>query len=198
MRTLVPCFALIAAALALPARATAVELQIGHAVIQRVLAQQVFTDEGRKYVRANRGSRCSYAYLESPEVGGDNGQLRIRARFSGRSGFDVFGRCVSLGDSFTAVIHATPYYKDGAVWLKSVDVQSEGKDGVYIRRVRQALAASLSSQFSYRVVDDARRMLEQTPAQASWKQQMIRFDVSGIRVTADAVVADVEFTLAVR
>jgi hypothetical protein len=176
----------------------AVELQISHLVIQRVLAQQVFTDEGRKYVRANRASRCSFAYLEQPEVGAENGRLRIRARFTGRAGVDLFGRCMSLGDSFVAVIRATPYYKDGAVWLKAVEVSSEDRDGLYVRRVRAEMARSLSTQFSYRVADEARRILEQPATGAMWKQQMMSFDVRDIRVTQDAVVANVEFTLAVR
>jgi hypothetical protein len=176
----------------------AVELRIAYAVVQRVLAQQVFTDDGRKYVRANRTSKCSYAYLEHPEVAADNGRLRIRARFSGRSGIDVMGRCISLGDSFTAVIRATPYYRDGAVWLKGVDVVSADRDGFYVRGVRAQMASSLSSQFSYRVADDARRMLEQPAAGAQWKQQVVNFNVTDIRVTPDAIVAVVDFTVAVQ
>lgn len=177
---------------------SAVELRIAYAVVQRVLAQQVFTDEGRKYVRANRASKCSYAYLEHPEVSPENGRLRIRARFSGRSGLDVFGRCVSLGDSFTAVIRATPYYRDGAVWLRAVDVASEDRDGFYVRGVRAQMASSLASQFSYRVAEDARRMLEQPAAGASWKQQLVSFNVNDIRVMPDAIVAVVDFAVAVQ
>ena len=149
-------------------------------------------------MRASRASKCSFAYLEHPEVGAENGRLRIRARFSGRSGLDVFGRCISLGDSFTAIIRATPYYRGGSVWLKSIDVASEDRDGLYVRRVRAEMARSLATQFNYRVLDDARRMLEQTVNGALWKQQMVSFDVSDIRVTPDAVVAVVEFKLEVR
>src|SRR5947209_3611119 len=134
---------------------SAAELQIAHGVIQRVLAEQVFTDEGRRYVRASRGSKCSFAYLEHPEVGAENGRLRIRAHFTGRSGVDLFGRYISLGDSFTVIIRATPYYRDGSVWLRAVDIASEDRDGMYVRRVRAEMARSLATQFSYRVLDDA-------------------------------------------
>ena len=44
--------------------------------------------------------------------------------------------------------------------LKDVRVESINKDGVYIRMVRSALAYSLGNEFQYRVLDDARQMLE--------------------------------------
>jgi hypothetical protein len=176
----------------------AVELQIAYAVVQRVLAQQVFTDDGRKYVRANRAAKCSYAYLEHPEVGAENGRLRIRARFTGRSGLDLFGRCFSMGDSFTAIIRAMPYFRDGRVWLKDVEVGSEDRDSFYVRNVRIQMARSLATQFSYAVAEDARRILEQSPNGAVWKQQVVSFNVTGLRVTPEAIVASLDFTLAVR
>ena len=118
--------------------ASAAEIRIQHSVIKKILAEQVFTDEGRKYVKANRAAKCSYAYLENPDISSANGQLRIRARFTGRSAGDWFGRCIGLGDSFTAVIYATPYYAHGSIRLKDVRVDSEDADGFYIRRVRRS------------------------------------------------------------
>src|SRR4051812_24450134 len=108
-----------------------VQLQIQHSVIKKILNEQVFTDDGRKYVKANRLARCSYAYLEDPDIGEDHGRLKIRARFSGRSGRNFFGQCIGLGDSFRLAIFATPYYRDGSVYLKDVAVASEDKDGIY-------------------------------------------------------------------
>jgi hypothetical protein len=177
---------------------SAVELRIQHSVIQKVLAQQLFTDEGRKYVRANRAAKCTYAYLENPDVSADNGRLKIRARFSGRSAKDFFGRCIGLGDSFIVAITATPYYRDGVIALKDVRVQSEGKDGMYIRRVRAALAQSLASDFSYPVIDDARRILEEKRDKAPYVQQLVSFNVSNLRVTEEALIVTLDFTLAVK
>ena len=73
---------------------------------------------------------------------------------------NIFGRCVGLGDSFDVQIVSTPYYHDGVIALKDVRVESINKDGVYIRMVRVALAYSLANEFQYRVMDDAKRMLE--------------------------------------
>ena len=163
-----------------------------------MLAEQVFTDDGRKYLKANRAETCDYAYLEHPDIDAHNGQLRIRAKFTGRSGRGIFGRCISLGDSFTAVIYATPYYEDGSIRLRDVRVDSADADGFYIRHVRSSLAYSLPRQFSYRIYEEAKRMLEEVRAGAPWKQSMVSFGVPQIRVTDTAIVLVLDFILDVK
>jgi len=178
--------------------ANAVELRIHHSVIKKILAEQVFTDDGRKYVKANRAAKCTYAYLENPEIGEEKGRLKIRARFSGRSARDFFGRCLGLGDSFLVAITAVPYYDNGLIRLKDVNVVSEDKDGIYIRRVRAALTENLSTQFSYGVMLDAKKILEEQRDKAAYRQQLVSFTVSQIRVTGDALVLTMDFVLDVQ
>jgi len=174
------------------------ELHIEYSAIGKVLAQQVFTQEGRKYVRGDKKQRCNFAYLEHPEVSGSNGRLGIRARFTGRSARNILGRCVGLGDSFDAQISGTPYYHDGVISLKDVRVESINKDGVYIRMVRVALAYSLANEFQYRVMEDVKRMLEAPRDPLPISQELRSFQVSEIRVTGEALVLTLDFVLAVK
>jgi len=188
---------LLALLLALPASA-AVQLQIQHSVIKKILAEQVFTDDGRKYVKASRAAKCTYAYLENPGIDSLNGKLRIRARFSGRSATSFFGQCIGLGDSFAAAITATPYYRDGAIYFKDVEVRSEDRDSFYIRKVRAAIAQTITQQFAYRVIDDAKKILEERRDKSPFIQEMKTFSVSQIKVTDAAVVLTLDFTLIVK
>ena len=181
----------------MPASAT-VEIQIDHSVVRKLLEQASFTDDGRMYVRANKAARCSYAYLENPEIGADHNRLKIRARFTGRSARDFFGRCVGLGDSFIAVITATPYYADGLLRLRDVTVRSEGADGFYIRRARAAMAEEIPKKFAYHLYDDAKRTLEEPREKAVYRQQLERFNVVGIRVTNEAIVLVLDLVLTVK
>jgi hypothetical protein len=178
--------------------ALCIELQIQHAVIQKILADTIFTDEGRKYLQANRAAKCTYAYLENPQISAEQNRVKIRARFSGRTARDFFGRCIGLGDSFVVVIRATPYYHDGLIGFKDVAVDSDGKDGLYIRRVRAAMAASLSTEFAYDVLSDAKKILEESRKGAPYRQELSRFTVTGIRVNDQAIIVSVDFTLAIK
>lgn len=189
--------ALLLAACAVP-YARAVELHLHFGALERMLAEQVFTQEGRRYVRGNAGARCNFAYLESPHVTGEAGKLRIRARFTGRSALNMLGQCVGLGDAFDVVIDARPQYKTGAIRLADVTASSGGKNGFYIRRVCSALSGSLARDFAYPIESEARRLLEDSTAQPGYRREMRRFDVPQIRVSADALVLVLDFELAVK
>jgi hypothetical protein len=174
------------------------ELQIQYTALSKILAQQVFTQDGRKYVRGDKDQRCNFAYLEHPEISGNNGHLWIRARFTGRSARNFLGRCVGLGDSFDLQIFASPYYHDNVIGFKNVRVESVNKDGIYIRLVRNALAMSLANDFKYRLFDDAKHMLETKQEPLPITQELQSFQVRDIRVTGDALVLNLDFTLTVK
>lgn len=189
---------LILCCLVLQGSAAGAELAIHFTAIQKILAQLVFTQDGRKYLRGAPTARCNYAYLENPQVGGDGGMLKMTARFSGRSALDVFGKCIGLGDSFEASITAMPYYQDGVLRLKNVKVVGKGRDGYYIRRVCAALADSLRTQFQYRLLDSAKLILERKQDGTAYSQEVVRFQVPSVQVTSDAVVLTLDFMLAVK
>ena len=178
--------------------ASAMELHIQFGALERMLTEQVFTQEGRRYVHGSKAAKCNFAYLEKPQVRGDNGLLRIKARFTGRSALNVVGQCVGLGDAFDVVVTAIPIFREGALGLQQVKVTSEGKTGYYIRRVCEAMQASLTRDFKYPLEEQARRMLEDPSAQPGYKREVRKLSVPDIRVSSDALVLQVDFELTVK
>jgi len=173
------------------------DLRIQFSALQRLLAEQMFTTEGRRYVKGTRETRCSYGYLERPQVDATpDGRLRVRARFSGRSALDVFGHCIGFGDDFDVAITATPYYKDGAVRFKDVRVEP-ASSGLYAGRVSRALSQSLADQFAYPAAQEARRALETSPPSPGYRRELRRFDVTRLSVLPDALVLTLDFELAI-
>jgi hypothetical protein len=175
--------------------ARAAELQVQYAAIQRILAQEVFTQDGRRYVSGTPAEKCSFAYLEHPKLSGNNGKLILKAHFTGVSALDILGRCIGLGDSVDVYITALPYYHDNAIALKDVRAESLG---YYIRWVWAALADSLRKQFEYRVAADAKRILEQKREQSPYRQELLNFDVPQIRAAPDSLIVTLDFTLVVK
>ena len=174
----------------------AAEIELRFDALERIISEQVFTQDGRKYVRGTPATKCQFAYLEKPRIGADNGLLRVSARFSGRTALDLFGGCIGLGDSFDLSIAATPVVRNGAMGFKDVKV-STTKDSYYIRRVRTALTQSFSKDVKIEVKDQARKILEQTREGATYKAEMASFDLTEVRVKPDALVLVVEFRLVV-
>jgi len=180
-------------AAAVPIFAADIELRFD--TLDRIIAAQVFTQDGRKYVRGTPATKCQFAYLEAPHLGADNGLLRVNARFSGRTAFDLLGGCIGLGDSFDLTITAAPVVRNGAIGFKDVKVATT-KDSYYIRRVREALTQSFGKDLKIDVKDQARKILEQGET-ASYKAEMGSFNLTEVRVTADALVLVVDFRLVV-
>jgi hypothetical protein len=180
------------------ATAHAVDLQIQFGALERMLGEQVFTQDGRKYVYGTATTKCNFAYLEKPRVQGAGGKLVIRARFTGRSALNMFGQCVGLGDAFTVALTAAPIYKDGAIGLTNVTAASEDHTGYYVRRVCTALAASLGHDFKYPIAAAAKAALEDSSAQPGYKRELRNFQITGIRVTDGALVLTMDFELTVK
>jgi hypothetical protein len=181
--------------LALPGFAA--ELEVRYGAIERMIAEQLFTQDGRHYMRGGRSTKCQFAYLEAPHIDNDGGRLRIAARFSGRTALDLFSRCVGVGDSFDLVLTAAPIVRNGAIALKDLHI-STMRDSYYIRRVRTALLRSFSRDFKIEIRDQARHLLEQTRDGSPYKQELADFDLGEVHVTPEALVLVVEFRLVVK
>ena len=54
--------------------AAAVELHIQFGALERMLTEQVFSQEGRRYVHGSKTQKCNFAYLEKPQVRGEGGR----------------------------------------------------------------------------------------------------------------------------
>jgi hypothetical protein len=178
--------------------ASAVDLRLQFGALERMLTDQVFTQDGRRYVHGSKTTKCDFAYLEKPQIRGEDGKLRITARFTGRKALNVIGQCVGLGDAFDVVITAVPQYKSGNIGLQEVKASSPGKSGYYIRKVCEAMQSTLARDFHYPLDADAHRILEDPGARPGYKRELKNFKVPEVRVTADALVLTLDFELTVK
>jgi hypothetical protein len=181
-----------------PLRGRAVELHLQYGALERMVAEAVFTQDGRRYVYHDKSNKCSFAYLEKPQIQGSAGRLRIRAKFTGRSALNVIGQCVGLGGAFPVVVTATPEYRAGNIVLTNVTAATEGQTGIYIRRVCALLGASLQRDFKYPLAAEAKRILEDSSGQPGYRRELRDFQAPAIRVTDDALVIEVDFALVVK
>jgi len=189
------CFVVL---IALAAQAFSADLEIRYSALERMVAAQMFTVEGRKYMRGDKATKCQYAYLEAPKLSAAGERLQVAARFSGRSAMDLFSRCVGMGDSFSVTITAVPIPRKGAIAFEDTQV-STAKDSYYIRRVRSAMMRTFDQDFKIEIRDQARRLLEQPATTgAVYQQELKDLDLNAIRVTPDALVLVVDFKLVVK
>lgn len=176
-----------------------VELHLTFPMLGKVIGEQVFNAEGRKYVRGSKAAKCSYAYLEAPHIGEAAGRLIIRAKFTGRSAMDFLGRCVGMGESFDVVILATPYADQTLLRLKEVVVEpADGRRTMYSRRVCEGLAAELPRQMQFDIAPEAKRILEAPSVDFPFTRTLTAFEVPRVFMTPEAVVVALTFRLRIQ
>ncbi|MEO8097184.1 MAG: hypothetical protein ABI811_05740 [Acidobacteriota bacterium] len=175
----------------------AVDLEIRFDALERLLGEQLFTADGRTYVRGSKAERCNYAFLEKPKLAASGDRVQLKVNFSGRTALDMFGRCVGVGDSFELTLSALPVVRNGVIGFDQV-VVSTPRDSFYIRRVRTALAQTLNKDFKIDVVQQTKELIE-TPRQLGNYQQEIKdVHLSAIRVAPDSLVLGLDFRVIVK
>ncbi len=105
---------------------------------------------------------------------------------------------MGLGDAFFVILTATPAYRSGNIVLDHVTVASDGKTGIYIRKVCGILGTSLERDFKYPLAAEAKRILEDAGKQPGYQRELRDFQVPAIRVTKDGLVLEAEFALLVK
>jgi len=175
-----------------------VELHLTFGVLQKVIGAQVFTEDGRKYVKGTKDKRCSFAYLENPRVGEADGRLVVRAKFSGRSAMTVLGQCVGLGDSFEVVVRMTPYAEKSLLRIREVEVTSDGKRGMYARAVCKQLAATIPRVLIYDFAPEFKRALEAEHPGVPFRKSVDDLVVQAMRVSKEALVLQLGLKLTLR
>jgi hypothetical protein len=174
-----------------------VQLEILYPVIERYIAKEMFTHEGRQYVRGSKENRCNYAYLENPRISASGGRLIIKARFSGRSSLDLLGACVGMGDSFDLTLRATPFYEAGFLGLRDVEAAAGPPRSLYMNRVLNALSTGLPKQFRFPLREETRKILEHS-RDPMYSQRMLAFHVVTAQAANHALVLILDFRLEVK
>jgi hypothetical protein len=178
--------------------ASALEMRVQYPALERLLGQQLFTQDGRRYVQGTDDRKCNYAYLEKPKIGEWNGRLVIRARFIGKAALGMFGKCVGIGDSFDLTLVGTPVYQSGVITLKDVQASTNGHDTMYSRRVMKGLQQALTKDIGYPAESDAKKILEQSREGQPFQQSLSNFEISAVRATPNALVLVLDFVLTVK
>jgi hypothetical protein len=179
-------------ALLFPSILAAIELEIRFPLLEKQLAHALFTQDGKRYVKGDPKSRCSFAYLANPHFSSKDGQLLIRATFTGRSSLDVLGRCMGFGDSFDFEVLAGLATKDGTLVLTQPKVALINRDTFYSRRVRQALEGSIGDAVKYPIRDEVRKLLAAASQGSPYKITIGKLEIRGITIEKDAVILDVD------
>ncbi|MBZ2187325.1 MAG: hypothetical protein K7J46_21700 [Bryobacter sp.] len=176
---------------------SAIEIEIRFPLLERQLAQKMFSQDGRKYVKGNPQSRCNFAYLAQPRFSSSDGRLRITALFSGKSSLDLFGKCIGFGDSFDFEILSALTAQTGTLRLAQPQVRILSRDTFYSRQVLKALQKSIPDAIQYPIRDEIQKLLSASSSAAAYKISIPKVEIRRVQVLKDSLLVDVDTRLLV-
>lgn len=176
----------------MPFLASAIELEIRFPLLERQLEKQLFTQDGKQYVRGNPKTRCNFAYLAKPHFSSREGKLLIQAKFTGRSSLDLFGKCVGFGDSFDFEILSGLTTKNGTLSLTNAQVKIMSRDSFYSRQVLKALQGSIGEAVKYPIRDEVRKLLMTASASSPYKITIGKLEIRSLQILPEALVLDLD------
>lgn len=175
--------------------ASGIEIEIRFPLLEKQLSQQLFSQDGKHYVRGHPASRCNYAFLTSPYFRSRDGKLLITARFSGSSSLDVFGRCVGFADSFDFEVLSVLTIRNGTLVLKDPQVQVLSRQTFYSRQVQRALRASIRDAVEYPIREELRKILLAGAAPGPYRISIQSLEVRAVQVLPESLLVSVDTRL---
>ena len=175
----------------------ALEVKIPYTVVLKEVERQMFTG-GRSYLSGDKTDTCDYAYLENPRMFSQDGRLALQARFNGKTGREVLGKCVGVGKSFDIVVTGRPVYSEGILRFSEAKIEFANSvaDAVF-GKLLDGFARDLEEQLKFPLKADVQQ-LSQTLSRgaAGYSLRVEKFTVTAIDVLPDAIHLQIATTVA--
>jgi hypothetical protein len=128
--------------------ATASDLSLGPASIQKIVAEQLFNQEGRWYLVDN--GPC-YAYFDHPKTHLTEGRLVLNAHLSARLGVQLGDNCAGTDLASNVTISARPVGKGSSLTLEDIrfDRVEDGASRDALNTIQQIAPQALPKAFSF-------------------------------------------------
>jgi hypothetical protein len=143
--------AFLAAAAVTSGVAAASDLSLGPTSIQKIVAEQLFAQQGRWYLVDN--GPC-YAYFDHPKTRLKEGRLVLDAHLSARIGVPMGDNCVGSDISANVTMSAKPVGKGSSLTLDDIRVDhvddSASRDALDV--IQQIAPQALPKAFSFDVL----------------------------------------------
>jgi hypothetical protein len=172
--------------------APAIEIEIRFPLLEKQLAQQFFSQDGRRYVKGTPKTKCNFAYLAEPHFSSRDSKLLIQAKFTGKSSMDLLGKCIGFGDSFDFEVLSDLSTKDGTLVLANPSVKILSRDTYYSRQVLKALKGSIGDAIRYPIRDEMRKLLAAGSASTPYKISIPKVEIRAVQILQDSLLVDID------
>jgi hypothetical protein len=172
--------------------ASAIEVKISAAALERTLRTQLFNGpDGRYYMRGDATSAC-FVYAEAPKVSFKDDRIVVHVHTRAKLGTSVHGNCLGVSLTTDADVSFVPDAEGESVGFRDARIErlSESKELNFL--LVPFLSRKLPSQMKVNAADLMRKLLSQSVTTTGYALTLESLKLHSMVVDHDALVVDVD------
>lgn len=194
-RFVLPLSALALLALSVPARA--IEIKVSTEALERTLYKQLFTENGRYYMRGKPGAAC-YAYAEDPKVSLNGDRVVVHIKAHAKLGTSMHGACLGVGLNTEADVSVVPDAEGESIGFRDARIEhlSESRELNFF--LEPFLSRKLPQQMKVNAAQLLRELLSQSSQTTGYQILLDSLKIHSMQVHGPALAVDLDGDLSVR
>jgi hypothetical protein len=172
--------------------ASALEVKISAAALERTLRTQLFNGpDGRYYMRGDATSAC-FVYAEAPKVSFKDDRIVVHVHTRAKLGTSLHGNCLGVSLTTDADVSFVPDAEGESVGFRDARIErlSESKELNFL--LVPFLSRKLPSQMKVNAADLMRKLLSQSVTTTGYALTLESLKLHSMVVDHDALVVDVD------
>lgn len=188
---------LLSALVALATPAQALEIKVSSQALERTLNKQLFTDNGRYYLRGKPGAAC-YAYAEDPQVTLNGDRIVVHIKAHARLGTTLHGACLGVALNTEADVSVVPQAEGESIGFRDARIEhlSESRELNFF--LEPFLSRKLPQQMKVNAAELLRQLLSQSAQTTGYQILLDNLKIHSMQVQGPALAVDFDGNLSVR
>jgi hypothetical protein len=192
LRTLLLCLFLAAAA-----TCRAIELKISTDALQRTLETQLFTDNGRFYLRGNNHSAC-YVFADSPKVSTVGDRAVVHLHVTAKIGPSVGGQCMGIRLSRDVDVSMAPDAEGESIGFRDARIEKLSGSRELDLLLMPFLSHRVPSSMKINAAEQIRKVLAKSSESIGYTVTLDSMKVQSMTIDGDGLTIDVDGGLSVK
>ena len=180
-----------------PCAAHGLEIRISSKALERTLAKQLFTANGRYYMRGNASSAC-FVYAEDPKVSFAAERVVVHVKTHARLGTSMRGSCLGLGLNTEADVSVVPDAQGESIGFRDARVEhlSESRELNFF--LEPFLSGKLPQQMKLDAADFIRALISKSAETTGYEVKLDNLKIHSMQVAGDALAVDFDGNISVQ
>jgi long-subunit fatty acid transport protein len=181
----------------LPRAARAIEIKVSAQALERTLNRQLFTQNGRYYLRGKPGSAC-YAYAEDPKVSFQANRVVVHVKVHAKLGTSLHSACLGVSLNTEADVAVVPEAEGESIGFRNAEIArlSESRELNFF--LVPFLSGKLPQEMKVNVADSLRQLLSSSTGSTGYQFRLDDLKIHSMQVAGGALAVDFDGNLSVQ